>query len=64
MSTKKTNKPEKTDEYKFEGHTLKRVDKSLYHLLQLAYELKLIPESAFHHATTCETKLLVPIEDV
>lgn len=49
--------------FKFDEQKLKDVDKSLYYLLQIAYELKLISAEIFHHATTCGTNLLYSLED-
>lgn len=43
--------------------SLKAVDKSLYCLLQVAYELKLMSERAFHYATTCPTNLSALSDD-
>jgi len=60
MSTKKHNQVK----YEFESNKLKEVDVSLNRLLQIAYDLKLISEVALHHATTCETNLLIPIEGI
>lgn len=47
----------------FESFQILAIDKSLYVLLQVLYELKLISENVLHHATTCETDLLLSIGD-
>lgn len=51
-------------EYRWEKGKLREVDRSLSMLLQVVYELNLIPEEARNNAATCDTNLLVPIEDV
>jgi hypothetical protein len=60
MSTKKLKK----NTYKlFNQSELREVDKSLYCLLQIAFDLKLISSYTLHHATTCDTNLFYVAED-
>jgi hypothetical protein len=56
MATKKPSKKTKLPAYSM-APSVKEIDKALYQFLQMTYDLKLISEKAFHHATTCETKL-------
>jgi hypothetical protein len=50
--------------YKFERGKLREVDKSLCYLLQVAFDLNLISSETHQHAATCDTNLLVPLEEV
>lgn len=57
--TRKKTKPKKLQPLVYEADraSVRDLDKALYTLLQIGFDLRLFSEKAFHHATTCETKL-------